>query len=118
MVPTVNMTSTQQTVIHVQEILDRKGKPAKLDPKVLIVVTNGDPNVLRAELVGQPTEAPFDVNVFGVGGEGDDSVLITGDSDLGDGVESFVIEVPFHVTAAHAYAGNTVVAVDTPIEQP
>jgi hypothetical protein len=110
------LTDTQQSTLTFGPPLDRKGKPAKIQPgSVVFSIDQPD-----AATVTQDASNPFSALV--VAGnptvEGSPATItITADADLGDGVKPITGVEPLIVTSGEAVGfGNATVG--EPVEQP
>lgn len=116
--PDARMTSTQFREIRITP-RDHSDRVATLDPNVPVQWRNSNAAILQLEpLPNEGTNGETYVcRVSGAGTAGNDDVTFTGDADLGDGMESFVISRSFEVELAHANAEHSTVEISDAQEQ-
>ena len=110
------LTDTQQATITFGQPLDKKGKPAKVQPgSVAFSIDQPD-----AATVTQDASDPFTALVVAGNPTADGSpatITISADADLGDGVKTITGVEPLIVTSGEAVGfGNATVS--APVEQP
>lgn len=103
------LTDTQQATITFGQPLDRKGKPAKVQPgSVVFSIDNPD-----AATVTQDPNDPFTASVVAGNPTADGApatITISADADLGDGVKTITGVEPLIVTSGEAVGfGNAAV---------
>lgn len=90
----VNMTDEQQVVISVSPVT-ATGKPATLDGPITVTVSAGDGTVV------QDPATPNSATLVS-GGLGDTTYVVSGDADLGAGVQTISDTATIHVAGALA----------------
>lgn len=119
-IDTMQITDTQDVIVTWGKPIDKKGFPAAIQGDPVFAVS--DDAVTISPVDGDP----FSIKVSGVhpSALGDDGVTpvagtltITGDADLGDGVEAVTGSEPYIITGGQA-VGFAAPTVGTPVEQP
>ena len=94
--PMVNMTNTQQVTLGPIVVKNRRGGPATFDGAPQWA--SSDESILSL----QPSEDGMSCTVIAFGGVGTASVVVTGDADLGGGVQAVTGQIDFNITPGEA----------------
>lgn len=99
--PTVEAENVHQGKLVRIRPKNRRGQPMLLDPNQPITWTSSDPAILQLTPRPEPVDGFYECEVRFPGGTGEDTLILSGDGNPGEGIGFVVFETPFVITAAN-----------------